>query len=278
MKILIFITLILTITNFLGIKALAQKDITPYVVNPLIGDTLTLEERDYYMLFPQIEGFQFAVFYLNPDSTLNADVKYLVESRSRDTLIQSYRSLKSLNYHICARNALENRTLDTFHPVYESPEYKEGSEVCAYMNDGRETSGELLLVRKNSLLILKTDCDDDLKNPDCISKINTSEIDRLFIEGNSNLGLGIGFGLLASVIVGALVFQSYNDGSFLWGYDAIVPTILSTVGCITLGVTIGIATSTPDEEIKTFSKYEISGLSTHSRYQSNEPNELIKIK
>ena len=64
----------------------------------------------------------------------------------------------------------------------------------------------------------------------------------------------------------------------LWGYDETVPTILSTVGCITLGVTIGIATSTPDEVIKTFSKYEMSGLSTYSRYQSNEPNALKKIE
>ncbi|MBE0538748.1 MAG: hypothetical protein IH620_03475 [Ignavibacterium sp.] len=278
MKHLFFTALVLTITNFLGIKALAQKDITPYAVNPLIGDTLTLEERDYYQLFPQIEGFQSAVFYLNPDSTLNADVKYWVESRSRDTLIQSYRSLKSLNYHICARNALENETLDTFHPAYESPEYKKGSEVYAYMNDGRETSGELLSVRKNSLLILNTDCNNDLLNPDCINQTNFTEIDKLVIEGNSNLGLGIGLGLLASIIVGALVIESYNDGSFLWGYDAILPTILSTVGCITLGAVIGIATSTPDQEIKTFSKYDIRGLSSYSRYPEEEPNQLRKIE
>ena len=67
MKILIFTTLFLTITNFLGSKALAQKDITPYAVSPFIGDTLSLEERDYYILFPKIEGFQWAVFYLNSD-------------------------------------------------------------------------------------------------------------------------------------------------------------------------------------------------------------------
>ena len=48
MKILIFTTLLLTITIFLGTKTKAQKDISPYQVNPLIGDTLSLEERDYY--------------------------------------------------------------------------------------------------------------------------------------------------------------------------------------------------------------------------------------
>jgi len=277
MKILIFTTLFLTITNFLGSKALAQKATTPYVVNPLVGDTLSLEERNYYNLLPTINGFQFAVFYLNPDSSLNADVKYLAEGHSKDTLIQNYRSLKSLNYHIYARNAMEDGSPDSnFNNTAQF--HSEGAEVSAYLHDGRETSGELLSVRKNSLLILRTDCDDDLKNLECISKVNTSEINKLIIKGNSNIGLGIGLGLLASVIVGALVFQSYNDGSILWGYDAIAPTILSTVACITFGITIGIATSTPDEEIKTFSKFEMSGLSTYSRYQSNEPNDLKKIK
>jgi len=277
MKHLFFTAFVLTITNFSGIKTLAQNDISPYVVNDFIGDTLSQEERDYYQLFPKIEGFQYAVFYLNPDSSLNAEVKYLVEGHSRDTLIQNYRSLKSLNYHIYARNALENGIPDTAFK-FEAPVYSKGADVSVYMNNGLETSGELLSVRKNSLLILETDCDDDLKNLECISKVNTSEINKLIIKGNSNIGLGIGLGLLASVIVGTLVFQSYNDGSILWGYDAIVPTILSTVACVTFGITIGFATSTPDEEIKTFSKYEMSGLSTYSRYQSNESNELKKIK
>ena len=120
MKILFFTSFFLTITYFLGSKSLAQKDILPYVVNPLIGDTLTLEERDYYILFPQIEEFQFAVFYLNPDSSLNAVVKYYDDGILKDTLIENYKSIKSLNYHIYARNALENGTPDTFHSVNDT--------------------------------------------------------------------------------------------------------------------------------------------------------------
>ncbi len=283
MKHLFFTALVLTITSLLGTKTIAQKDISPYLVNPLIGDTLTLEERDYYMLFPQIEGFQFAVFYLNPDSSLNAYVNYQKNGISGDTLIDNYRSLKTLNYHIYARNALENETTDRAFN-YKSTGYSKGAEVYAYLHDGRETSGELLSVRTSSLLILKSECNDNSKNPDCISKIYTSEIDKLVIEGNSNVAEGIVLGLVAAIAVGAIIYQSYyeNSSSWLRGLAAYekskVPIILSSIGCITLGVTIGIYTSTPDEEIKTFSKYEISGLSAYSRYQSNEPNELKKIK
>ena len=261
---------------------LPQESENPFVVSPLIGDTLSLAERNFYQLFPQIEGFQWAVFYLNPDSSLNTDVKYLIDELARDTLIQNYKSLKTLNYHIYARNALENET-----PVrafnYKTAGYSEGADVNVYMTNGLEASGELLFVRENSLLILKPECKDNLINPDCISHMSSVEIDKLIIEGNSNLGWGIGFGLLASVIAGVLIYQSNFDSS-RWLSGAVawekskLPIILSTVGCFTLGVTIGIYTSTPDEVIEPFSEDDLKGLSFYSRYQMEEPNELKKIK
>ena len=255
----------------------SQENNIPITVNNLIGDTLSKEERDYYKLFPQIEGFQSAVFYLNSDSILSAKVYYRKDGLLTDTLVQNYRTLQNLNYHIYARDALE-KGLPIGEFINQASGNEKGAEVSAYMNDGRETSGELLSVRANSILLFNSDCDKRLLKQECINQINANEINKLVIEGNSNLGWGIGLGLLAAVVAGATVFQSYNDGSFLWGRDAILPTILSTVGCITLGVTIGIFTSTPDEEIKIYSEEDIRGLSYYSRYPNKEPDELQKVK
>ncbi|MCW9095033.1 MAG: hypothetical protein OQJ74_04230 [Ignavibacteriaceae bacterium] len=131
------------------------------------------------------------------------------------------------------------------------------------------------------MLILKPDCNDDLKNPDCINQLETSEIDKLIIKGSSNLGWGIGLGLLTSVVVAGVIYQAnYHSSSFGPGIDekTAVSIGVAAAGCVIIGTVIGILTSTPDEVIEPFSEYEISGLSTHSRYQSNEPNELKKIK
>jgi hypothetical protein len=280
MKKLFFTAFVLTITNFSGIKTLAQNDILPYVVNDFIGDTLSQEERAYYQLFPKIEGFQCAVFYLNPDSTLNAAVKYYDDGMVKDTLIKNYKSIKSLHYHIYARNALENGLPESA-LNYTEPVYREGAEVYVFMNDGRETSGELLSVRKNSLLILKPDCDDDLKNPDCISQLETSEIDKLIIKGNSNLGWGIGLGLLTSVVVAGVIYQAnYHSSSFGPGIDneTVVSISVSAAGCVILGAIVGILTSTPDEVIEPFSEDDIVGLRAHSRFIEKEPNRLKKVK
>jgi len=42
------------------------------VLTPLIGDTLNAEARKYFGLFDSVESFDWAVFYLNSDSTLTA--------------------------------------------------------------------------------------------------------------------------------------------------------------------------------------------------------------
>ena len=268
------------ITNILVNNSLAQNDPSPFMVNPVIGDTLSLAERNYYQLFPQIDGFQWAVFYLNPDSSLNANVKYISDKEFRDTLINNYKSLKTLTYHINARNALENESRDGFYPVYK-PSNEKGSEVCAYMNDGKETSGELLSVRKSSILILKPDCDENLNNLDCVIHRKASEIDKLIIKGNSNIIMGIGLGLLASVVAAGVIYQA-NYKSSSWGppidEEAVVSMGIATFCCISLGTAVGIITSTPDKTIEPFSEDDIVGLSSYSRFPAEEPHSLKKVK
>ena len=268
---LIFVSLLIIIVT----KLVAQNNSEPINVNPSIGDTLLLSERNYYKLLPTIEEFQFAVFYLNLDSTLNAEVHYFQNGVSRDTLIQNYRSLRSLNFHINARNAVENNL-----PLkdYKSFGQTEGEIISVFKTNNSEVSGELLFVRKNSLLLLKQECNNYEYDQGCIDNINRAAIDKVFIKGNSNLSWGIGLGVLASVIAGVFIFQSYDDGSLFWGYDAIAPIILSSVGCISLGVAIGIYTSTPDEIINPTDQYEYLILNKYSRYKFSEPDELKSIE
>jgi len=280
-NVILFIT-ILRLMNFGEIETCAQSDSSPFIVSSFIGDTLSLSERNYYQLFPRIEGFQWAVFYLNPDSTLNAEVRFTKNEVLKDTLIEKYKSLKTLNYHIYARDALEKGLpLETFN--YQISGYQKGAEVSAYMNDGREISGELLSVKESSILILKPDCDENLNNLDCVIHRKASEIDKLIIKGNSNVGWGIGLGLLASLVAAAFIYSSnYDSNSWLAGVAAYnkskTPVILSSIGLITLGTTVGILTSTPDKTIEPFSENDIVGLSSYSRFPEREPDRLKKVE
>ena len=69
-----------------------QQD-EPIEISPYIGEKLDRVERDYFNLFPKIDGFQEAVFYHNPDSTLKVDIAYDNDGERRDTVLNRYRNL-----------------------------------------------------------------------------------------------------------------------------------------------------------------------------------------
>ena len=82
-------------------QALGQIQEKPIVISPLIGDTLDMAEQNNYLLLPTMAGFQWAVFYLNADSSLKVRVSFLQNDVKQDTIIQRYRwSLAALQYQI----------------------------------------------------------------------------------------------------------------------------------------------------------------------------------
>ena len=64
-----FLSLVPIAFIFICVQNLAQNLGEPITVSPFIGEKLDRVERDYFKLFPQFDGFEEAVFYLNPDST-----------------------------------------------------------------------------------------------------------------------------------------------------------------------------------------------------------------
>ena len=264
--------IVLALLLIFCLTGLLAQNSRPIILNPSIGDTLSLSEKDYYQLFPKYEGFQFAVFYLNPDSTINAEVHYLNNGISTDTLIQNYKSLKSLNYQINARNVLgENSYL--MESEYTRNSFDKGAEVSAYLNDGEVVTGELMSIKSNSLLILKQECKEVALTSDCAEDVSVSKINKLVIEGDSKIVGGIILGVLCSIAVAAVIYEAnHTPSSFGPGIDESTAElmVLTTIGCIGLGVGIGLATSTPDEVIEPFSENDISGLRAYSRYQKND--------
>lgn len=81
-------------------KLYSQDEKLPIVISPLIGDTLTLKERNYYKLFPTIDGFQWSVFYLNSDSSLSAAITYVQDNKTKDTLVELSSSLNKMKQYI----------------------------------------------------------------------------------------------------------------------------------------------------------------------------------
>jgi len=271
-----FYFLLVFVVVFNSLTSLAQESEKPFIVSPLIGDTLSLEERDYYNLLPTINDFQWAVFYLNPDSTLDAKVTYHKNSAPKDTIINNYRSLKSLLIHL---NAAENP--ETINPI-QKEDYA-GNEVTVLYKDGNQYSGNLLSASSSSLIIYSMNCNEDEIDINCATLIRPTDLEKLTVRSDFNLGK-----LLYPLVAGLAAVIIYNSTLTPEekNLDNMGKNMLTGFAVGVGGMVLGFALSyavplkiSSEEEYSTpFNEDDIEGLSKISRYKDFEPYYLQHSK
>jgi len=244
--------------------SLSQEREKPFIVSPLIGDTLSLEERDYYNLLPTINGFQFAIFYLNSDSLLDVRVFYEKRSAVKDTLINNYKLLTNMRIYLFKVDIAKSR------------------KVMVHLENNARVTGGFLSINPHSVLIYSEECEEGTFNSNCFKKINNTEIKKFVIPGESNIGESVIWctiiGLAAGSIIGLAINESSNGWEEFNATSAIAGGLVgSCVGLLT-GVIYGSLTSNPDIIIQPFSEDNIKGLSQYAIFPSGEPDELKKIK
>jgi hypothetical protein len=259
-----FYFLFLVVAVFNKFFSIAQEREKPIVVSPLIGDTLSLEERDYYNLLPTINGFKFAIFYLNSDSLLNIKVMYQKRNEINDTLINNYKSLENLKIQLLKTDIAKSR------------------KVTAYLKNNSIISGGFLSINQNSILICSEECEEETLSSNCFSKIKNMEIKKIVISGESNVGESVVWctliGLAAGSAIGLVINESTNGWEEFNAEVALAGGLVgSCVGLLT-GLVYGSITSEPDIVIQQFSEDDIKGLSQYAIFPSGEPDELNKIK
>ncbi len=97
MKMILSILIVLLIQH----NCTPQKLNNPIIVSPLIGEKLDRVENEYfYKLFPGFEGFEEAVFFMNPDSLLIAKVTYEKNNLLKDTTFNYYYDLNTVQKYL----------------------------------------------------------------------------------------------------------------------------------------------------------------------------------
>lgn len=241
----------------------AQEDEKPLVVSPFIGDTLSLEERNYYKLLPAINNFRWAVFYLNTDSTLNVKVAYQKNSSISDTLIQNYRSLNSLMIHLnAAKNLIQN-------------EDYAGNKVSIIYNNGMEAEGNLFSATSGSLVIYSPDCNEDELDINCATLIRPADLEKVLVKDDFDIGR-----ILYPVVLGIASMIIYKNSlspeednldnmmqNFLAGFAVGVGG--AVIG-LAMSYAIPLKISSEEEYSLPLNEDEIEGLSRIARYKDYE--------
>ena len=256
--------IIISIVLFCNSDFLWSQQEKPIQISALIGDTLDLVERDFYELFPSIEGFQYATYSLSSDSLIQVKVYYMYGNELRDTV--NTIGLKSLT-NIRAR---VNKIDEDFKPN------EMGEKVSIEKLSSEMLEGELLYVSPNSITFIpKYEPDYELEDyTDLIEVYNFSEIKSITIINESDfssscLRIG-GFTALGAIVAGALV-QGASEG-----IDQLSAEIVGVI-IVAAGIAVGILlemNATNDEEIDLDKDFDYKRLKTYARYNRFEPEYL----
>jgi hypothetical protein len=264
---------------------LGQQQERPVVVSRFIGDTLDVGERETYKLLPNLQGFEWTVFYLNPDSSLKVKVSLVQNGVRRDTVIARYRTYMAVQNQI--------------HRFAEGPGESEKATVRISLNNGQEIEGELISVRDSSVLIATEDED----VPSVLSTgvngiiaIKDTMISRVTIEGSSHVLAGMCVGLVGGVVIGGVIAASQPEPSpppsgnlaqgfgeafgeaFAEGVARGAVLLAGAVGGTLVGAAVGAAKSKRDVEVNLDVPAERSALKKLARYPDKEPKAFQVIK
>ena len=215
---IIFILLIMNL-NIIGSYYANEKE--PIVVSPLIGEKLDRVERNYFKLFPHFDGFEEAVFYLNPDSSLMVEIWYQTDDGIKDTVLQNYRSLSNLQYHI-------DQVIS--HPLPPTRQARAGSQTTITLSDSNTVSGELIETGKYHLQVYNP----DYKIPGTFdmgssgyNKVNFNDIKEIRLIDTTNIAPPI-FGAVGGVM--GLLFSLIESGGSNQGFAVMGSLLYIMVG------------------------------------------------
>ena len=253
---------------------LAQENEKPVVVSPLLGDTLSLQERNYYNLLPTVNNFQWAVFFLTPDSNLTIKLCYLKNGNPVDTTIHNYQSYKSLKLQL--DSVVNPQSIDPS----ENQEYLGDYINVLYSND-KEIKGSLLSATSSSLIMYSSGCNEEAININCTTLIRPNEVKKLSVTSDINIGK-----ILYPLITATLTWIIYKNNMKSTGMEDMYTNLFAAGAIIGIGGLAGVIISyviplkisSEEEYSLPLNEDEIEGLSKIARYKDFEPyyNQFIQ--
>lgn len=265
----IFLLMLLVLQS----KLILSQDKEPVTVSPVIGEKLDRIEEEYFKLVPAFNNVQEAVFYLNPDSSLNVFVTYELNGVKKDTMLLNYISFSRLKDYIDYQ-LTQNIKLD---------QKIERGKYVNVLTKIDSVQGELLAVDSSSIIVLnlsRINYKRDYQPPFDVKYIYEKNIKAAMVYNEYNAAkfiyptiLGLGLGLTAGYIAKNNTEEVESDLSAGIYFD-FTPLLYGMLGA-TAGYLIGLGLSELlPINVVSVSQYDypideddITGLRRASRYK-----------
>ncbi len=188
MKKLLSVFLSIAVLIIAQVNSFSQEQDSLIQLYPGIGDTIYFFDREYFELFQQIDGFEYAVLYIRDNKELISKVTFKSESMFHDTFfIQNLSVLENVRSTIKKIDAENNKNLN-------SP-----SDVIILTKDENKYKGLLEMFSEENLYLLSNE------HLDYRYKIPVSRVDKIIISGESKALSTMGWGALIGLGIGVAI-------------------------------------------------------------------------
>jgi len=250
---------------FIQLISFAQQQDSLIQLYPTLGDTISRQDKEFYKLFPEFPGFEYATVYVRENKFVIFRITYIADNgEERDTT------------QIIPLNMLGNirAYIHTINTEYEQKIEKisSGKTITVTTADGQTLTGNITRIDNEGLVLsiqpenrgqegYKADAD--------FVTVKKGQMQKVFIPGESKILPYMGWGALigagAGAAFGALIgFASGNNLGYLNTGEAIfaLGVITGMTGGV-VGLITGAGTSTNDETIEIKSDQDYDKLKTH---------------
>ena len=245
MKKIFFITVLIILNIIMSVFCAAQMRDSLIQLTPQIGDTISLSERNYYDLFPNIQRFEYAMIYIRDDTIAVSRITYLSENGEFvDTVFTN-----NVNY-------IGN--LRAYIKQVDNEELVDSKSVIVTTRDGVVIKGMLKSINQNYIIIIPDLLDDNKITGvnDNSMTLTSDKTQSIFIEGESYAFKGWILGTLIGAALGVGIgFTTEDDPSeqlFSYTKEEKVIGLGLLLGGLggTIGLVAGILSSTEDKTIE----------------------------
>jgi len=253
MKKLIYTLISLTILTSLVFPQ--QKD-SLIQLYPGLGDTLDQFDRDYFEIFQNIEGFEYAVFYIRDNKYLVSKVTYFLEGSLRDTTF-----IQILSALLSSRTRMEQIEKEN------NKEIESSRECIVATKNGTRFNAKLEMYSKKNLYLASSQNTLSINPTELKFKLPIQKVDSLIFLAESNALSSMGWGALIGLGLGAIgAFAGPSDpnpgiaGGIGKAFGLIAGPILGGL----IGLIVG--SSSDEEIIEIGSQYDILALKGKTKY------------
>ena len=251
-------------------------------IYPGIGDTVDSFTSNYIGLFPEIEDFNYAVFYVRNNESLITKI-YTSPSDSSNEIIQIRKlsSIDSLQYIIRQIDLINTQLLN------------EQRDFSLFTNEGNYIEGEIEMFDENYIYVIAEGVRADHLGR-MKYRIPVKDISEINLEGSSNVLLGMCIGGAAGAVIGLVVANSIansaetkeansvsnaaNNCASDFGASMAAGSAFAaiTLGGFLVGTLIGVTTSENDEVFNFYNEKDVLKLTGRVAFVLNKES-IINI-